>query len=90
MVSCPLAGPRAKEVWMLKAGDWSFLRRLHEQEGKSIRWISREFDMSRKTVAKYVGQNSPPRYAMTKERRTPVMEPVKDVIIKVFVRTYPW
>ncbi len=68
---------------MLKADDWSFLRRLHEQEGKSIRWIANEFDMSRKTVAKYVRQTSPPRYALKKERQSPVMEAVKDVIVRI-------
>lgn len=83
MVPCSLEGPRTKEVWMLKADDWSFLRRLHEQEGKSIRWIAKEFDMSRKTVAKHVRQTSPPRYAMSKPRSSPVMEPVRNVVIAI-------
>lgn len=68
---------------MLKVGDWSFLRRLHEQEGKSIRWIAREFDMSRKTVAKYVKQTSAPRYAMKRQRQMPVIGPVRNIIVEI-------
>lgn len=68
---------------MLKADDWSFLRRLHLQEGKSIRWISKEFDISRKTVAKYVKEPAAPRYKMTEPRSSPVLEPFKAMIDEI-------
>lgn len=80
MVQCPEKGPRAPKVLMLKTADWSFLRRLHLQDGKSLRWISREFGLSRKTVAKYVQEESPPKYKMSSPRKSPQLEPFKKVI----------
>lgn len=68
---------------MLKADDWSFLRRLYLQEGKSIRWISREFDISRKTVAKYVREPGAPRYNMAKPRASRSLEPFKSLIDEI-------
>jgi transposase len=67
---------------MLKTEDWSFLRRLHVQEGKSMRWIAREFKLSRNTVAKYVQDGSPPRYKLSKPRVFPVLEPFKEFIVQ--------
>ena len=58
---------------MLKTKDWSFLRRL-SQEGKSARWIAKEFGLSRKTVSKYVNQQTPPQYQMKKHRRCPKLD----------------
>ena len=64
---------------MLKTKDWSFLRRLSE-EGKSARWIAKEFGLSRKTVSKYVKQAEPPKYAMKTPRSRPKLDPHVDFI----------
>lgn len=85
MVQCP-SGPRTNGVLMLKADDWSFLRRLHVQEGKSIRWISKEFDISRKTVARYVKEPAVPKYSLASPRPSPVLEPFKKVIDDILLR----
>lgn len=83
MVQCPQKGPGTGKVLMLKTEDWSFLRRLHLQEGKSARWISENFKMSRKTVAKYLREESPPKYKQRRGRISPVLEPYKAIIVAI-------
>jgi transposase len=67
---------------MLKTKDWSFLRRL-SQEGKSVRWIAKEFGLSRKTVSKYVNQQAPPKYRMTNPRCSPKLDPHIEFIERI-------
>jgi transposase len=83
MVQCPLKGPGTVKALMLQTEDWSFLRRLKLQEGKSDRWISKQFNISRKTVSKYTKEETPPKYKMTKPRQSPALEPYKQRILEI-------
>jgi len=46
MVSCPIVDLESTTS-MLTLDDWQSLRWLHLREGKSIRWISRHFGITR-------------------------------------------
>src|SRR5208283_2188975 len=73
MVPCPLADLEEKAS-MITLDDWTSIRWLHFREGKSIRWISREFKISRETVSKYVGQPDVPKYTLKHARAKPVAD----------------
>lgn len=73
MVSCPSADLERKAP-LLDVDDWQSLRWLYLREGKSIRWIAREFGISRNTVAKYLKEPDAPKYTRTKPRFCPVAD----------------
>ncbi len=85
MVSCPIEDLDWKTP-LLSLEDWQSIRWLHLREGKSIRWISKEFRLSRKTVAKYLRQPDAPRYCISQPRSKPVTgswsEAVKQILEK--------
>ena len=83
----PYSRPTAdleKTVSMLTLDDWQSLRWLHFREGKSIRWISRQFGLSRQTVKKYLQEPDAPRYklgsARTKPKAGPWVEQINVII----------
>jgi transposase len=59
---------------VLTADDWTAIRWLHFREGKSARWIAKEFRLSRKTVAKYLEKPDAPRYTLSQLRAKPVAD----------------
>lgn len=73
MVPCPRADLE-KRVALLTVEDWTSIRWLHFREGKSARWISKEFGISRKTVSKYLAEPDHPRYKLQQPRAKPVSD----------------
>ena len=71
MVSCPF-GDLDGKTSLLDLDSWGAIRWLHAREGKSIRWISKQFGFSRETVAKYLSQPDAPKYTLSKPRPKPV------------------
>lgn len=74
MVSCPIVDLESTTS-MLTLDDWQSLRWLHLREGKSIRWISRHFGITRTTVRKYIEEPDAPRYTASKPRGRPTTGP---------------
>jgi transposase len=72
--SCPTADLE-KTISMLTLDDWQSLRWLHFREEKSIRWISRQFGLSRQTVKKYLQEPDAPRYKIATARARPTTGP---------------
>jgi transposase len=68
MVSCP----SEEKAPLLDKESWQSIRWLYLREGKSARWISRQFGISRKTVAKYLKQPDAPKYQQSLARSSPV------------------
>ena len=60
MVSCPMVDLE-KKAPLLTLEEWTSIRWLHFRERKSVRWIAKEFKISRKTVAKYLEKPDAPR-----------------------------
>src|SRR5208283_4226629 len=73
MVPCPIADPEKRES-VLTLDDWSAIRWMHFRDGKSIRWISKEFGISRKTVTKYLAEPEAPKYKLQHSRAKPVAD----------------
>ena len=72
----------AKEV--LTVDDYGAIRRAH-RDGKSIRQIAREFELSRKTV-RHVLKNSEPRPGpWTRNRTAPVLGPFQSIIDQILI-----
>jgi transposase len=71
MVPCPKTGLE-KRVSVLTLDDWTSIRWMHFRDGKSARWISKEFGISRKTVSKYLAEADPPRYKLQNARAKPI------------------
>jgi transposase len=65
---------------LLKLDDWQSLRWLHLREGKSIRWISKHFGISRKTVGKYLKEPDAPRYRLNQTRSQPIVGPWREQV----------
>jgi transposase len=82
MVPCP-SWDLERKTSLLDLDDWQSLRWLHFREGKSVRWIAKEFGISRNTVAKYVKQPDAPKYAMTVARTCPVADNWKERIKEI-------
>lgn len=83
MVSlCPIVDLE-KKAPVLDSEGWSSIRWLHFREGRSVRWISREFGLSRKTVAKYIGDDNSPQYKMVKARAKPVADDVRKMVKEI-------
>ncbi|KJR49187.1 Mobile element protein [Desulfosporosinus sp. I2] len=60
--------------------DKEYIRKKHYIEGWSIRKISRNFEISRQTVRKALKDSNIPQYKLSKEKRSPVLEPYKEII----------
>lgn len=65
---------------MLRMVDKEYIRKKHYIEGWSIRKISRNFEVSRQTVRKALEDSNIPHYKLSKEKRSPVLEPYKEII----------
>lgn len=74
MVSCPF-GDLDRKTSLLELDSWQSIRWLHFREGKSIRWISKEFGFSRPMISKYLKKPDAPRYSLSKPRPKPVIGP---------------
>ena len=73
MVSCPMVDLE-KKAPLLTLEEWTSIRWLHFRERKSVRWIAKEFKISRKTVAKYLEKPDAPRYKLGQPRAKPVAD----------------
>lgn len=73
MVSCPNRDLE-KMAPLLDVNDWTSIRWLHFREGRSARWIAKEFAMSRKTVGKYLKEPDAPKYMLGRPRAKPVAD----------------
>lgn len=68
---------------MLDVEDWRSLRWLHLREGKSQRWISKEFGISRNTVSKYLQNPDPPKYTMKTDREQPLRAQWRPIVARL-------
>ena len=60
--------------------DREYIRKQHFREGWSIRKISRQLGMCRKTVRKLLGDSQKPTYTLKEPRPRPVTGPYLEVI----------
>ncbi len=70
----------AKEV--LTVDDYGAIRRAY-RDGKSIRWIAREFKLSRRTVRYVLKHSEPQSSPWTRNRTAPVLGPVQTIIDQI-------
>lgn len=82
MVSCPLRDLDRKTA-LLDLEAWQSIRWMHTREGRSVRWIAREFGIARKTVAKYLTHPDAPKYSLQKERPSPITGPWREEIARI-------
>ena len=73
MVPCPIVDLE-KKAPLLTLEDWTSIRWLHFREKRSIRWIAKEFRISRTTIAKYLEKPDAPRYNLSQSRAKPVAD----------------
>jgi transposase len=73
MVPCPIVNLE-KTAPLLTLEDWTSIRWLHFREKRSIRWIAKEFRISRTTIAKYLERPDAPRYNLSQSRAKPVAD----------------
>ncbi len=73
IVPCPHEDLENKAS-LLTIEDWTAIRWLHFRENRSVRWISKEFGISRKTVAKYLAEPDLPRYKLQQPRARPLSD----------------
>ena len=59
---------------------YELIRRKVVIEGKSQRDVAKELGHSRKTIAKALKLRIPPGYRLSKQRPSPVIEPVRHII----------
>jgi len=65
---------------MISVVDKEIIRRLYFKQGKSMRWIARELNMSRKTVRKAIFDDSEPKYNLTQPKPKPVTNPIRPIV----------
>lgn len=65
---------------MLGMVDIEYIRKKHFNEGWSIRKISRNLGVARQTVRKALRSSEIPKYTLTKEKPSPVLDPYKAII----------
>lgn len=82
MVSCPF-GDLDRKTSVLELDSWQSIRWLHFREGKSVRWISKEFGIARRTVSKYLKKPDAPRYTLNQSRPKPVTGQWREDIEKI-------
>jgi predicted transcriptional regulator len=80
IIEPPLGSSPRKTASLLDLHDWTVLRRLHLRDGKSQRWISKEFGISRNTVARYLKNPDPPKYTMKQSRTQPLREQWRPIV----------
>ncbi len=82
MVPCPFVD-LDKKASVLSVDEWTSIRWLHFREGKSIRWISKEFRISRKTVVKYLEKPDAPRYTLSQARAKPLADEWRTLVAEI-------
>ncbi len=65
---------------MLRMVDIEYIRKKHFLEGWSIRKISRNLVISRQSVRKTLQSSEIPKYALSKAKSCPVMDPYKEIV----------
>jgi DNA invertase Pin-like site-specific DNA recombinase len=65
---------------MISVVDKELIRRLYFKQQKSIRWIAREFKMSRKTVRKALVDGEKPKYNLTRPKPKPVTSHIRPIV----------
>jgi len=85
MVSCPHWDLDGKTS-LLEIDSWQSIRWLHFREGRSIRWISKEFGIARRTVSKYLKKPDSPKYSLSQARPKPVTGRWREEIEKILER----
>lgn len=65
---------------MISVVDKELIRRLYFKQQKSIRWIAREFKMSRKTVRKALVDGNEPKYNLTRPKPKPVTSHIRPIV----------
>ncbi len=63
--------------------DKEYIRKKHFVEGWSIRRISKELKLARQTVRKMLGDGNIPKYNLSQERPSPIMDPFKEIIVNI-------
>jgi transposase len=64
---------------MISVVDKELIRRLYIKQQKSIRWIAREFKISRKTVRKALVDGEEPKYNLTRAKPKPVTNYIRPI-----------
>jgi transposase len=84
MVNVPTRNdsPRTEAKEVLTVDDYGAVRRAH-RDGKSIRQIAREFELSRRTVRHVLKQSEPRPGPWTRNRTAPVLGPVQTIIDQI-------
>lgn len=82
MVSCPHQDLDGKTS-LLELDSWQSIRWLHFREGKSVRWISKEFGIARRTISKYLEKPDAPRYTLSQPRQKHVTGRWREDIEKI-------
>ena len=67
---------------MIRMAEKESIRKKHFVEGWSIRKVSKMFEISRQTVRKALKDSTVPVYRIKKPRKSPVMDPFREVISK--------
>ena len=67
---------------MLTVDHYELIRRKVVIKGKSQRDVAKELGHSRETIAKALKLRIPPGYRLSKPRPRPVIEPVKDGLLR--------
>ncbi len=73
MESCPGVNLQ-RTALLLTLEDWTSIRWLHFREGRSTRWIAKEFQISRNTVTKYLEKPDARKYTLNQSRAKPVAD----------------
>lgn len=80
IIEPPLGNCPRKAAALLDLEDWTSIRWLHLREGKSQRWIAKEFGISRNTVAKYIQNPDPPKYTTKVDRSQPLRQQLRPLV----------
>ncbi|WP_203363655.1 IS21 family transposase [Bacillus sp. REN10] len=67
---------------MLKMANIELIRKLHVQEGRSIRQLAKDFSCSRQSIRKALKLTEEPKYTRKAPVVNPVIDPVKPLIIE--------
>jgi DNA-binding transcriptional regulator YhcF (GntR family) len=67
---------------MLKMANIELIRKLHFKEGRSIRQLAKDLNLSRQTIRKALQQTEIPKYQRNQPVVNPVIDPVKPLILR--------
>ncbi|MCK8825940.1 IS21 family transposase [Fuchsiella alkaliacetigena] len=70
---------------MLAMAQINYIRVASDMEDKSYNQIAKELDIDRRTVKKYAEMENLSQRLTTRERKAPVMDPVKPIIDKILI-----